>query len=150
MLEDIPMLLAVSPRLLTAAQPAPDDFAALAQAGVEVVINLAPPGSHNYDYHEAQRVLECGMIYAHLPIIFSRPVVADYESFAALMRVHRERFVMVHCAANVRVSALIYLYQTLVEGEDESLARARMLQIRAPDATWSRFISDVRADWESK
>jgi hypothetical protein len=45
----------------------------------------------------------------------------------------------------VRVSALIYLYQTLVEGEDESIARARMLQIREPDATWSRFIEDVRA-----
>ncbi len=149
MLEHLPAFLEVSPRLLTAAQPAPADFALMAQAGVEVVINLAPPGAHNYDYHEAQRVLESGMLYAHLPIVFSRPLVADYASFAALMSAHRERVVMVHCAANVRVSALVYLYKTLVENEDESIARARLLQIREPDATWSRFMEEVRASCEN-
>ena len=144
MLEHLPAFLEVSSRLLTAGQPAPDDWDDIAQFGVELVINLAPPGSHNYDYHEAQRVLENGMLYAHLPIIFSRPLVADYASFAALMSAHRDKIILVHCAANVRVSALVYLYKTLVEGEDESAARARMLQIREPDAIWSRFIEDVR------
>ena len=147
MLPHLPAFLAVSPRLLTAGQPAPSDWDDVAEAGVEVVINLAPPGSHGYDPHEAQRVLEAGMLYAHLPIIFSRPLVADYAGFAALMDAHRERVILVHCAANVRVSALVYLYKTLVEAEDESAARARMLQIREPDAVWSRFIEDVRASF---
>ena len=143
MLTHLPAFLEVSPRLWTAGQPAPAAWDDVAQAGVEVVINLAPPGSHNYDYHEAQRVLEREMIYAHLPIIFSRPLLADYASFAALMQAHRDKFILVHCAANVRVSALVYLYRTLVEGEDESVARARMLQIREPDPIWSGFIEEV-------
>ena len=147
MLPHLPAFLEVSPRLLTAGQPAPADWDDIADAGVEVVINLAPPGSHNYDYHEAQRVLEGGMLYAHLPIIFSRPLVADYASFAALMGAHRDKTMLVHCAANVRVSALVYLYRTLVEAEAESVARARMLQIRQPDAVWSRFIEEVRASY---
>ena len=145
MLDHLPAFLPVSPRLLTAGQPAPADFAQLAQNGVEVVINLAPPGAHGYLADEAQLALENGMIYAHLPILFQQPLVCDFASFAGVMHAHRARVVLVHCAANVRVSALVYLYQTLVEGEDESLARARLLQIWSPDATWSRFIQDVRA-----
>ncbi len=140
----LPSFLAVSPRLLTSGQPAPDDFGALAEAGVEVVINLAPPGAHHYLADEAQLVLENGMIYAHFPILFSRPLVSDFASFAGVMNAHRERVVLVHCAANVRVSTLVYLYRTLIEGEDESSARARMSQIWQPDAIWSQLIYDVR------
>ena len=148
-MQHLPAFLQVSPRLLTAGQPAPADFAAIADAGVEVVINVAPPGAHGYLPDEAQFVMENGMIYAHLPILFPRPLVSDFVSFAGVMKAHRERNILVHCAANVRVSALIYLYQTLIEREDESVARARMFQIRMPDATWSQFIYDVRAAFEN-
>ena len=149
MLEHLPAFLPVSPRLFTAGQPAPDDFVLVAQAGIEVVVNLAPPGAHHYLADEAQLVMEQGLIYAHLPILFPRPLVSDFDSFAGVMNAHRERTILVHCAANVRVSTLIYLYRTLIEGEDEGLARARMFQIWAPDATWSRFIGDVRAAFEN-
>lgn len=145
----LPAFLQVSLRLLTSGQPAPADFGALADAGVEVVINLAPPGAHHYIADEAQLVLENGMIYAHLPILFSRPLLSDFLSFAGVMHAHRERVTLVHCAANVRVSTLIYLYQTLVEGEDEGIARARMSQIWWPDTTWSHFIHEVRASFEN-
>ena len=149
MLEHLPSYLQVSPQLLTAGQPASDDFALIAQAGVEVVINVAPPGAHGYLAHEAQLVLENGMIYAHLPILFGQPLVSDFASFAGVMNAHQGRTILVHCAANVRVSALVYLYQTLICGEEEMVARARMFQIRAPDATWSRFIYEVRASYEN-
>ena len=148
MLEQLPAFLPVSPRLLTAGQPAPADFALMAQAGVEVVINVAPPGAHHYLADEAQIVLENGMLYAHLPIVFPRPLVSDFFSFVGVMSAHKDRVILVHCAANVRVSALIYLYQTLVQGEDESNARARLFQIWMPDAIWSQFIFDVRAAYE--
>ena len=147
MLQHLPAFLPVSSRLLTAGQPAPADFARIAQANVEVVINVAPPGAHGYLADEAQLVMENGMIYAHLPIIFGRPLVSDFASFAGVMNAHKERVILVHCAANVRVSALIYLYQTLIEGEDEMSARARLFQIRMPDAIWSQFIYDVRASY---
>ena len=149
MLEHLPAFLAVSPQLLSAGQPAPADFASIAQSGVQVVINTAPPGAHGYIADEAQLVMENGMVYAHLPVIFGQPLVSDFLSFAGVMNAHQGRTILVHCAANVRVSALVYLYRTLIEGEDESVARARMLQIRAPDAVWSRFIADVRAAFEN-
>ncbi len=148
-MEHLPAFLEVSPRLWTAGQPAPADFAAIAQAGVEVVINLAPPGAHHYLNDEAQLAMEQGLIYAHLPIIFPRPLVSDFDSFAGVMNAHAERKVLVHCAANVRVSVLVYLYQTLIVGEDEMAARARMFQIWAPDPTWSQFIFEVRAKYEN-
>ncbi len=150
MLEHLPAFLPVSPHLLTAGQPAPADFALMAQAGVQVVINTAPPGAHGYLANEAQLVMENGMVYAHLPIIFGQPLVSDFLSFAGVMNAHQGRTILVHCAANVRVSALVYLYRALIEGEAESLARARMLQIRSPDATWSRFIDDVCAVYASQ
>lgn len=149
MLEHLPAFLPVSPHLLTAGQPAPNDFALIAQSGVQVVINLAPPGAHHYLADEAQLALENGMVYAHLPILFQQPLVSDFMSFAGVMNAHQGRIVLVHCAANVRVSVMIYLYRTLIEGEDESIARARMFQIWSPDATWSRFIDDVRAALEN-
>lgn len=149
MLEHLPAFLPVSPRLLTAGQPAPADFALISQSGVEVVINVAPPGAHHYLADEAQIVLENGMLYAHLPILFPRPLVSDFVSFVGVMNAHKDRVILVHCAANVRVSALVYLYQTLIEGEDESIARTRLFQIWIPDAIWSRFIFDVRAAYEN-
>lgn len=149
MIEHLPAFLPVSPHLLTAGQPAPADFALMPQAGVQVVINTAPPGAHGYLANEAQLALENGTVYAHLPIIFGQPLVSDFLSFAGVMNAHQGRVILVHCAANVRVSALVYLYRTLIEGEDESIARARMLQIRSPDAVWSQFINDVRAAFEN-
>ena len=143
----LPALIEVSPQLLTSGQPAPGAFAALARVGVEVVINLAPPGSSGYNHDEAQLVLESGMIYAHLPIIWSAPRVAEWDGFAALLQTHRERRVLVHCAKNMRVAAFVYLYQTLIEGEDESMARARLLRVWQPDATWSRFMAEARAQF---
>ena len=149
MLEHLPAFLPVSPHLLTAGQPAPADFALIAQSGVQVVINTAPPGAHGYLADEAQLVMENGMVYAHLPIIFGQPLVSDFLSFAGVMNAHQNRTILVHCAANVRVSALVYLYRTLIEGEDETIARARMLQIRSPDATWSQFIAEVKSTFEN-
>ena len=149
-MKNLPAFLEVSPRLLTAGQPASADFAVIAESGVEVVVNLAPPGAHGYLADEAQLVLENGMIYAHLPIVFGRPLLSDFDSFVGVMNAHKNRTILVHCAANVRVSALVYLYRTLIEGEDESVARARMFQVRNPDATWSQFIFDVRASYENQ
>ena len=148
-MQHLPAFLPISPRLFTAGQPAVSDFAAVAAAGVEVVINVAPPGAHGYLADEAQLVMENGMVYAHLPVIFGRPLVSDFDSFAGVMKAHEEHTILVHCAANVRVASLIYLYQTLIQGEDERDARARLFQIWMPDAIWSQFIFDVRAAYEN-
>jgi enamine deaminase RidA (YjgF/YER057c/UK114 family) len=55
---------------------------------------------------------------------------------------HRGRRVFVHCAANKRVSALLYAYRIVV-GEPGPATAARDLQRRwEPDEIWRRYIDD--------
>jgi hypothetical protein len=48
----------------------------------------------------------------------------------------------VHCAANKRVSAFVYLYRVLHEGVPEEEARKDLHAIWQPDEVWSRFIAE--------
>lgn len=146
----LPHFVAVSPNLWTSGQPAPADFPFLKASGVELVINLAAPGATDYNSDEAQLVLENGMRYVHLPVIWKAPAVADFRSFIALMEASREQKVLVHCAKNMRVSAFVYLYQILVERETETSARARMQQIWEPDEVWSEFLQRAQREWKKR
>lgn len=139
----LPAFLEVSPRLLTSGQVAPADFARLSENGVEVVINLAAPGSGGYNPDEAWFCLGNGLQYVHLPVVFGDPQARDFETFAAIMSAQKGRTVLVHCAANMRVAAFIYAYRVKYEGEDEAIARARMEEIWSPHGVWGAFLSEV-------
>jgi hypothetical protein len=58
------------------------------------------------------------------------------------MRACEERRTFVHCAANKRVSAFVYLYRVLHQGVPEEQARNDMLAVWHPDEVWSRFIAE--------
>jgi uncharacterized protein (TIGR01244 family) len=141
----LPALVEVSPRLVTSGQPAPADFARLQETGVEMVINLAAPGSTNYNPNEAALALENGLAYVHLPVVWTAPQRGDFETFAAILKAQQEKVVLVHCALNMRVSAFVYAYRVKFEGEDETVARTRMEQIWSPNEVWSAFLTDVLA-----
>ncbi len=139
----LPAFLEVSPQLLTSGQVAPADFARLAKNGVEVVINLAAPGSHGYNPDEAWFCLGNGLQYVHLPVVFGAPQIGDFETFAAIMGAQKDRTVLVHCAANMRVAAFVYAYRVKFEGENEAVARARMEEIWAPHGVWSALLDEI-------
>lgn len=139
---NIPDFIEISPNLWTSGQPAPDDFELLARNSVEVVINLAEPRSTAYDVDEARRVLDSGMQYIALPVVWSAPKLDDYALFEAVMRACKGRRVLVHCARNMRVSVFVFLYR-VINGEDPVAARADLERMWMPDAIWSAFITEV-------
>lgn len=142
-LEDIRAWLPLGPTLGTAGQPAPHQFAAIAGDGYEVVINLALPTSDHAIPHEGELVTNFGLAYAHLPVDFEHPRPADVENFRRLMRAFAGRKVFVHCAANMRVSAFIFLHRVLDLGVPRAEAEADLHRIWRPPGVWADLIRQV-------
>ena len=141
-LSSIKDFLLLSDDLATAGQPTEDELGAIAARGFEVVINLALATSPGALADEAAAVARHGMTYVHIPIDFSAPEVPAALRFFETLRAHRGRKLFVHCAANKRVSALIYAYR-IVEGQPGPATAARDLARRwEPDDTWRRYIDD--------
>jgi protein tyrosine phosphatase (PTP) superfamily phosphohydrolase (DUF442 family) len=70
-----------------------------------------------------------GLEYIHLPVIWTEPTLADFQEFMNIMAKYSTQKVFVHCAANKRVSAFLYLYRQLVEGIDELTAYQDLAKI---------------------
>ena len=141
-LSSIKDFLLLSDDLATAGQPTEDELGAIAARGFQVVINLALATSPGALADEPEAVARHGMTYVHIPIDFSAPEVPAALRFFETLREHRGRKLFVHCAANKRVSALIYAYR-IVEGQPGPATAARDLARRwEPDDTWRRYIDD--------
>jgi protein tyrosine phosphatase (PTP) superfamily phosphohydrolase (DUF442 family) len=132
--------LAISDTLGTAGQPAREQFADIAAAGYEVVINLAMPDSTGALADEAGLVAAHGMAYVHIPVVWERPTLADLARFFDEMEARRGARVFVHCALNMRVSCFVYLYRVIRLGVPPEEAARAMARIWQPDAVWRAFI----------
>jgi hypothetical protein len=53
--------------------------------------------------------------------------------------------VFVHCAANMRVSAFVFLHRVLHHHVSKAEAEGDLHAIWKPDAVWSQFIQDQLA-----
>ena len=142
MLSEIYNFRAIGRRLGTAGQPTEEQFRAVREAGYEAVINLALPTSDNAIAHEGSVVTALGMAYVHLPVDFKNPTGQDFQSFCGVMQAFENRRVLVHCAANMRVSAFMFLYRVLYQRVSRAEAEADLQAIWQPDAVWSRFIQN--------
>jgi protein tyrosine phosphatase (PTP) superfamily phosphohydrolase (DUF442 family) len=141
-IEDIRDFRLISPSLGTSGMPREEHIPAIRAAGFEVVINLALPTSEGAIAHESNLVARDRMAYFQIPVQFDAPTAADFDLFCGLMRACEGRRIFVHCAANKRVSAFVYLYRVLHEGVSEAQARKDMHAIWQPDEVWSRFIAE--------
>ncbi|MBD0335199.1 MAG: protein tyrosine phosphatase family protein [Cyanobacteria bacterium Co-bin13] len=129
--------------IATAGQPTAEQFEAIRAAGYQVVINLALPTSDNALPQEAALVESLGMQYVPIPVVWEEPTLADLHRFFAVMEANQDKNVFVHCAANMRVSAFVYLYRCLRQGLDEAQARQDLLRIWQPNPIWRRFIVEA-------
>jgi uncharacterized protein (TIGR01244 family) len=128
--------------LATSGQPTVGQLAAVARDGFAVVINLALHDDPRYSLpDEAGTVKSFGMEYVHIPVQFSAPTEADAEAFFAAMEQHQGKKVLVHCAANMRVSAFVGLYRVLKLGWQRDEAFKLMNTVWQPDEVWSGFLS---------
>ena len=120
--------------------PKPGDFAALRQAGFDIVINLALPTSDNALPNEGELVSAEGMTYVHIPVKFDAPQPADFDRFTRVLDASAGQRVFVHCAANKRVSAFVFLHR-LGHGTSRVIAESDLRKIWEPDGVWREYIN---------
>jgi hypothetical protein len=65
------------------------------------------------------------------------------SKFFHVMEANADKQIFVHCAANMRVSAFIYLYRCLHQGLNDEVARQDLQRIWFPNEVWSNFIQTV-------
>jgi protein tyrosine phosphatase (PTP) superfamily phosphohydrolase (DUF442 family) len=133
---------AIDEKLGTAGQPTQEQFQSIREAGFDTVVNLALPTSNNALAHEGSVVTGLGMSYVHIPVDFKAPTSQDFRAFCRMMAAFEERPVFVHCAANMRVSAFVFLYRVLVKQIAIPEAIQDLHAIWQPDEVWSRFIDE--------
>lgn len=145
-LEDIRNYTWVSDRLASAGQIGYDQIPLLKEEGYEVVINLAV-ADRERNGDEGFLVAESGLTYIHIPVDWEEPKLSDVELFYDVMQANEGRKVFVHCFANMRASAFVYLYRTLVEGVPEEEARAVMARVWDPAEVqaWADLIRRAQA-----
>lgn len=139
-LAEIINFLQISDKLATAGQPTVKQLLAIADAGYEIVINLALPTSEGAIANESQLVQSLGMEYIAIPVNWESPAMADLDAFLQAMEQRQNQKIFVHCAKNMRVSAFIYLYRRLHLNCDYEQAIADLHKIWHPNETWQNFI----------
>ena len=140
LLEHIRNFLRIDDWLAMSGMPKPDDFAALRQAGFDLVINLALPTSDNALPNEGELVSAQGMTYVHIPVKFDAPQPSDFERFTRVLDACAGQRVFVHCAANKRVSAFVFLH-CLSYGTDRGMAESDFTKIWQLDGVWRGFVN---------
>jgi len=147
-IETIRGYLRLDDRLATSGMPEPDHFATMRAAGFDAVINLALPTSDHAVPNEGELVSAQGMTYVHIPVKFDAPRPEDFERFNRMMEVFNGRRVFVHCAANMRVSAFVFLHRLRCNVVNRAEAERDLRKIWEPDAVWKEFINQTLAEWK--
>ncbi len=135
----------VSETVVTAGVLKPRLLAELGKEGIEVVINLMPDNSEYAVKGERTIVLGQGIEYWYLPVDFSAPKLEEYLQFKDKLGQVGDKKLLIHCAANYRVSAFYsrYAIESAIWSVEE--ANSFMLSIWDPDAYpgWPEWLMEV-------
>jgi protein tyrosine phosphatase (PTP) superfamily phosphohydrolase (DUF442 family) len=146
--EEIFNYVPVNGRLSTAGQPTEEQLRDIAGAGFAAVINLAPVNPPYTPPDEAGLVRSLGMDYYYIPVDWNNPTDADFAAFEAAMRATADDKLLIHCAANFRVTAFYSLYAQKHLGWSEEQAEAFRARIWAGSdyPVWETFIARKTAE----
>ncbi len=143
---DIYNFRAIDYALSTSGQPTEGQLQAAAAEGYDVIINLALHDHPRYSLPDETGLVESlGMAYVHIPVQFDDPQEADLLKFFQAMEKYSNKKILVHCAANMRVTAFLGLYQLIRRANPEIDAFAPMKSVWEPDEIWAEFISRMLA-----
>ena len=131
----------INDRIATSGQPEEDELKYIADAGYDIVINLA---LHDADYSlkdEVGNIEQLGMQYIHIPVIWTSPTENDLEKFFQVMDLFAAQRLFIHCAANRRVSVFLALYflSKNIWNQDQALQHINSLW--TPDKNWLMFFN---------
>ncbi|MBT7503603.1 MAG: phosphatase [Gemmatimonadales bacterium] len=143
--------MGISDRLTTAGQIAYDQIPLLREEGYDVVVNLAT-ASRERNSLEGFHVTASGMTYIHIPVDWEQPRLSDLSMFFDVMEANEGRKVFVHCFANMRASAFVYMYRTMVEGVAEEDALGAMNEVWDPAEVrqWEDLIERARTEFSGR
>jgi uncharacterized protein (TIGR01244 family) len=143
-MNDIYNFLRYHDQLSSSGMPTAEQMKAVAEAGVQVVINLAPHDVPNALPAEAELVTALGMEYVHIPVVWRAPQAADLTRFMQVMDAQAGKKVHVHCEANYRASSFIMLYRVLRLGWRREDAIPVMERMWNPEdfPVWEAFIRE--------
>ena len=146
-LETVRNFQVVDATLSSAGQIGYDQIPLLSEQGYDVVVNLAIADERR-NREEGFLVAETGLTYVHIPVDWENPEVADVRMFFDVMQANEGRKVFVHCFANMRASAFVYMYRTLVEEVPEAEALATMNEVWDPDEfdQWAELIRRAQTE----
>jgi uncharacterized protein (TIGR01244 family) len=146
-LSEIYNFLPLADDLLSSGMPTADQVAEIAQAGVQLVINLAPFDPARDLHDEASLVKSAGMDYLNIPVQWEAPTQADLQAFIKAMDANTGRKVLVHCRANYRATGFVTLYRILRLGWEPDAAFKNLRRIWKPEdyPVWQEFIGQSLA-----
>jgi protein tyrosine phosphatase (PTP) superfamily phosphohydrolase (DUF442 family) len=139
-LQRIQQFLPISENLATAGQPTIAQFADIQAAGYQLVVNLAMPDSTDAIADEAAIVEGLGMIYLSIPVLWDNPAQEDLEQLSDALDANKSTKIFLHCAKNMRVSAMLYLYHRLRCQMSHFEAKVYLDRVWVPNPTWQTFI----------
>jgi protein tyrosine phosphatase (PTP) superfamily phosphohydrolase (DUF442 family) len=130
--------------LSSSGMPTAEQMQEVAEAGVQVVVNLALTTSQGALPDEQKLVESLGMKYIHIPVEWNNPTRQNLDDFFAAMDEHREQKKLVHCQANYRVTCFVTLYRILRQGWNKDEAFAVMNKMWNPEdfPVWQKFIDE--------
>lgn len=143
-MKDIYHFQFLTENLSSSGMPTTEQMKDVADAGVQVVINLAPHDVPNAIQNEAELVNSLGMEYVNIPVVWRAPERSGLLRFMDTMDAHPGKKIHVHCEANYRASAFIMLYRVLRLGWNKEDAIPVMEKMWNPEdfPVWESFIHD--------
>jgi protein tyrosine phosphatase (PTP) superfamily phosphohydrolase (DUF442 family) len=134
----------LSETLSSSGMPTVEQMKEVAEAGVQVVINLAPHDVPNALPSERELVSSLGMEYVNIPVIWRTPERDALQQFLDTMDAHDGKKILVHCEANYRASAFVMIYRVLRLGWKREDAVPVMEKMWNPEdfPVWEKFIEE--------
>jgi protein tyrosine phosphatase (PTP) superfamily phosphohydrolase (DUF442 family) len=118
-----------------------EQFKYIKEFGFEHVISLLP-GNQS---HEDSVVTSLGMTFTQIEVNWKEPTVTNVQNYFSDMKKFSGKKVFLHCMANMRASAFMFLYRTTQLGIDKSSAAELMYDIWHPkdNEQWNTLIRTV-------
>ncbi len=144
--KDIFNYRSVNEQIGTGGQPSEEQLRSAAAEGVKTIINLATIDPRYSLDDEEGLVRSLGMAYHHIPVEWENPQESDFEAFEAVMQAQPTGKILIHCAANFRVTAFYSLFAMKHLGWTEAQADDFRASIwRGSDyPIWEKFIDDMK------
>ena len=144
-MKEIYNFLYYNDKLSSSGMPTEAQVKSIVEAGVQLVINLAPHDAPHAIPEEEKVVGSFGMEYINIPVNWGTPTRDGLNLFMDEIDANTDKKIHVHCEANFRASAFIAMYRILRLGWKEEDAFEVMHKIWDEDAypVWKMFIEDA-------